>query len=436
MRHRSRRPGRFIFAARVPLGGACPCSGGRLAGGVESERHVYDGSGSRGAPISATSGNETGAEDPPAAPRWGWKPGRADTRVAEARYEARSLARKDQRLKDTAYYYPAPYWLAKEGDWIKSLLLFFDEVAILLPDYMRGRHRDADPSLAGPLEEQGLLRILEPKDWIDAEVAETLAEIMVELLAGGVFDALPEEGHFAELSQSRIGYGADAELAEFLVDELQQRGLARPSEDGVSIPLHPVVRTTILVILGQLARSAGDRRGMAIHPATNCREAATDLLDALSREYMPSCEGAVRLDLEPVTLDLSTIPLEEVLQLREDHGEAHRAYMRSLRGFLVELGRIHDPVEREVALLERRQEIADLAHDNRRSVVRSMGKSMASWSMGIAGGVWSAATGDVLGATVGALGLGAGLVPGSAETVGVYSYLFSVTSAFGRRAER
>ena len=119
-------------------------------------------------------------------------------------------------MKDIAYYYPAPYWLADEGDWIKSLLLFFDEVSILLPDYMWGRHQDADPSLAGPLEEQGLLRILEPKQWVDAEVAEKLAEIMVDLLAEGVFDRLPEAQHFAELSRSRMGYGADVQLAEVL----------------------------------------------------------------------------------------------------------------------------------------------------------------------------------------------------------------------------
>jgi hypothetical protein len=49
---------------------------------------------------------------------------------------------------EIAYYYPEPYWLAQEGGWIKSLLLFFDEVAILLPDYMRGQHVVADPSLA------------------------------------------------------------------------------------------------------------------------------------------------------------------------------------------------------------------------------------------------------------------------------------------------
>ena len=43
-------------------------------------------------------------------------------------------------MTDTAYYYPAPYWLPGDSNWIKSLLLFFDDVAILLPGYMYGRH--------------------------------------------------------------------------------------------------------------------------------------------------------------------------------------------------------------------------------------------------------------------------------------------------------
>ena len=36
-------------------------------------------------------------------------------------------------MTDTAYYYPAPYWGLEDSGWIKSLLLFFDDVAILLP---------------------------------------------------------------------------------------------------------------------------------------------------------------------------------------------------------------------------------------------------------------------------------------------------------------
>ena len=162
-------------------------------------------------------------------------------------------------MTDTAYYYPAPYWSLRDCGWIKSLLLFFDDVAILLPDYMYGRHTIADPVLAESLEERGLLRVLEPKTWVNEEMTNKLAEIIVELLTNGTFDELPQEKYFAELSQSRIGYGADVDLADFLVGELQAKGLARPSEDGVSIPLHPTVRTTILVILGQLSRISGEK---------------------------------------------------------------------------------------------------------------------------------------------------------------------------------
>ena len=198
---------------------------------------------------------------------------------------------------DTAYYYPAPYWSLEDSDWIKSLLLFFDDVAILLPHYMYGRHTVADPTLAEPLEDRGLLRVLEPNDWIDEEIAGKLAEVVVELLTNGAFNDLPKVDSFAELSQSRMGYGADVKLAGFLVDELKERGLARPSEDGVSIPLHPDVRTTILVVLAQLSRVVGKKREMAIHPVTNMPRAATDLVRTLSRESMPSRDKVIKLDL-------------------------------------------------------------------------------------------------------------------------------------------
>ena len=167
-----------------------------------------------------------------------------------------SAAATSGRL-DVAYCYPAPYWHMGEGGWVKSLLLFFDKVSILLPDYMYGRHHLADPVLAEPLEDRGLLEVLEPAHWIDHEMATALAEVVSGLLAGGVFDDLPRGVPFHELSQSRMGYGVDVDLAESLVVELQAKGLAKPSEDGVSVPLQPAVRATILVILAQLARVAG-----------------------------------------------------------------------------------------------------------------------------------------------------------------------------------
>ena len=117
------------------------------------------------------------------------------------------------QLPDVAYYYPAPYWGWRDGGWVKSLLLFFDRVSILLPGYMHGHHEIEDPTLVIPLEERGLLQVLEPNDWVDDEIATQLAEVVVELLTNGAFDDLPESDYFAELSQSRMGYSADVGLA-------------------------------------------------------------------------------------------------------------------------------------------------------------------------------------------------------------------------------
>ncbi|WP_309713613.1 hypothetical protein [Pseudolysinimonas sp.] len=105
-------------------------------------------------------------------------------------------------IVDVAYIYPAPYWRLSEHDWIKSLLLFFDEVAILLPDYVYGRHHIADPSLAEPLEDRGMLRVLEPNDWIDEQARIDLVPSMTGL-TNTVRLTAPPAG-FRTLTQSPI----------------------------------------------------------------------------------------------------------------------------------------------------------------------------------------------------------------------------------------
>ena len=268
----------------------------------------------------------------------------------------------NERL-DVAYYYPAPFWGWEEGGWVKSLLLFFDKISILLPGYMYGRHHLAAPALAEPLEDLGLLEVLEPGHWINEEMTKALAEAVIGLLANGIFDDLCADVRFHELSQSRIGYGIDINLAEWVVSELQQKGLAKPSEDGVSIPLHPVVRTTILILLAQLSRSAGKKHNMNIHPATHDRSAVTNLIDTLSRDRMPSRDSVIAFDLEPVSFNLDSVPIDELLEFRHEHQAAHRAYMRDLRGFMAELADIDVREDRAAMLLQRKQEISDMAHE-------------------------------------------------------------------------
>ncbi len=42
-----------------------------------------------------------------------------------------------KKKRELAFYYPNPMWT--HGDWIKNLVLFFDGIALLVPDYMKER---------------------------------------------------------------------------------------------------------------------------------------------------------------------------------------------------------------------------------------------------------------------------------------------------------
>ena len=112
-------------------------------------------------------------------------------------------------LLDVAYHHE-PYWRPDEGDWIKSLLLFFDGIAILVPDYMRDRPLFTDPSLAQPLADLGLLHRLSPETLVDQQTAEALTELLDDLLRTDAFDDLDRDTAFAEISHSRLGGTADA----------------------------------------------------------------------------------------------------------------------------------------------------------------------------------------------------------------------------------
>ncbi len=198
---------------------------------------------------------------------------------------------------EIAYYYPEPYWLADEGSWVKSLLLFFDEIAILLPEYMRGRHVIADPTLAGPIEDLGLLRVIEPETFVDEATAAQLAEVIEALVEGGAFDELGEADRLAELSMSRMGMASLRSVAESVNAKLKERGLAKATEDGVSVPMHPVVRSAYLLVLAQLARETGARHGLDLHPVTNGRGAGTGFRRLLDANVMPSRGQVVDFDL-------------------------------------------------------------------------------------------------------------------------------------------
>jgi hypothetical protein len=332
------------------------------------------------------------------------------------------------------YYYPEPYWLAQESSWVKSLLLFFDGVAILLPDYMSGRELIADPSLAEPLADQGLLKVLQPEWFVDEQLADSLAEGMVELIAGGAFDRPePDRVPFAELSMSRMGFAALSAsrmgsrhrgVFEMIHRDLKERGLAHDSEDGVSIPLRHDVRLAYLQLLAQEARAAGRRHGYDLHPTTNGLRARETVRNFLELAPMPSHQDVIGFDLLTASIDLDPVPLDEVLDFRRANTVEHRSYMLNLRRFAAEISTADRPDRRR--LLEQRQaELADQARSLRRLALDAFKRprNVAGFALALTGAAWTVSTGDPVAAGLSALGAAMPLIPGR-DTGSAYSYIF------------
>jgi hypothetical protein len=117
-----------------------------------------------------------------------------------------------------------------------------------------------------------------------------------------------------------------------IFEELCRRGLAKQSEDGASIPLHPLVRNLFLVLLGQILREGGPGLGLELSPATDSPKIQAALVQLLGLPTpQPSAGRVVTVDLELVGPNLEAVPLDEVVQFRAEHGAEFRAYARRLR---------------------------------------------------------------------------------------------------------
>jgi len=333
---------------------------------------------------------------------------------------------------EVAYYYPEWHWRPDERGWIKSLLLFFDEIAILVPDYKRSEPANLDPTLAGALQDGGLLRIIEPERFVDSEMTTSLAETMVTIIEAGAFDDLSREDDFAELSMSRAGYVGEREVADEVVRLLRSRQLARETVDGLSIPMHPSVRSTYLVLLAQLARRGGERWGLDLHPATNRPEAHDVLTRTLGLAPMPSRGRIVDFDLEVVAVDLEPVPLDEVLAFRAEHQADHRNYMSNLRAFCRELSNVESEPDRLRLLGDRRAELQEAADALKRRSWKSFKqpKNAVGFGLGLVGAGVGLATGGVPAAAAAAVGSQlVRLLPDRAPK-SMYSYLFAARRQF------
>ena len=329
--------------------------------------------------------------------------------------------------RELALYYPNPMWTY--GDWIKNLLLCFDGVALLVPGYMKERPEWLDRSIVVGLKEQGLLEIIEPEEAVDKSATEKLATEMTDIITSGVLDELgKEETAFHELSMSRLGLYGDEGLYNMIFDELKKRGLARDSEDEVSVPMHPKVRSLVLVLLAQIVRPYGKIINATLSPATDMPRLVGALSELLSQRMEVAAGSVVEFDLNTVTVDLAAVPFDEVLDFRKQNLDAHMRYMLRARKFAMELSSMSEE-ERELAFQIRQTELNDLASDLRNRARKSW-KRPASFALSLAGSAASViATPIATAVKVAGNLLGHGR--GNETDAGVYSYLFNARRRFG-----
>jgi hypothetical protein len=323
---------------------------------------------------------------------------------------------------EIAFYYPGPVWYHAEA--MKNLLLFFDGIGLLVPEYMVDRPEIVDPSLAVPLRDQGLLHILTPESLVDSEASAMLAAKMADIIHSGFLDTIGSDGSaFQELSMSRLGYGGDQSLAKMIFEELKARGLAHDSVDGVSIPMHHQVRNLVLVLLAQILRTKGSGLGLDLSPATDRPQIVHALTALLNQPDAPSTGNVIASDMTAVGVDLSLVPLDEVLSFRADHLRQHRTYANSVRAFVRDLSQM-TAAERATVSDDRNKELNDLGEDLRRLHRKSWNKP-ASFAFSAAGALWRITRGDPLGAVLAAGALLAGYDKKSKEFGGAFSFVFA-----------
>jgi hypothetical protein len=332
-----------------------------------------------------------------------------------------------------AFYYPGAIW--RSPDRLKSLLLFFDGVALLVPSYMRDRPEQLDPVTVTALREHDLLRILEPEALVDTTAAEDLAAAVNAVLDAGVLGPPQASSVFEELSYSRLGGLAYPSLAKDLCDRLLTLGFARPSKDGVSVPLDPRVRGLVLVLLAQLLRRPAARLGLQLQPVTDVPQVHEALVELLDQPPLPSAGHVVSVDLDAAVLDLSAVPLDEVLAFRHEYGVQYRAYARDVRRCVRELGQL-TVEDRAQVLADRCEELRDRA-----SVLRARTRGLfspgviAGLALSAAGGVWDLASNDPISGLL-ALG-GVGVAAASAAfaesgEASAFSFLLQARTQFAR----
>src|SRR5450756_2585759 len=335
-------------------------------------------------------------------------------------------ASADLAKPEFAHYYGDWFWDDSLTGWVKSLLLFFDGIALALPAATAARLVESRPVLAQPLADLGLLRNYPPDLWLGSPwwLSSPWTMRAPGLLnkvrrAQRLLLTLPEDSLlFLESVDNALeaGQGGEPEFGESLAK--YDRALAAAKWEHGQSP--GMMRALSVGVTSRLLwRSVTD---VAIRPVIN-DESAGSFVASIIGSHDRGLARIVTSDLARVGIDLGTVPLDEVLGFRRQHGAEYRAYAGEVRQFALALSLMPE-AERPYALADRRAALEDKAEELRRIARASFMRGAVSLGFGVAGAAWTLAHGDTWGALFAAGAAAAGLPAAAPEPIGAaYTYI-------------
>jgi hypothetical protein len=319
------------------------------------------------------------------------------------------------------------------------MLLFFDGAAVLVARDDRKILVRGQEETVYPLEEAGLLHILDPDDVIDQNAATALTEFVLEIATSDERELLrdPLSAHSRALLGSqwrrpRALTSGERAASEMVWEEMRRRGYASRVRSDDSIYLEKDAWAAVLAFLAQALRPAGRSLGLDLLPATDNPMLLSGFHTVLNRARRApevSLADVVAFDLEQVALDLSGVPIVDLLEFRQQYGAEYQRYASNIRTFAHEVAST-PRMDQGALLRSRRNEMAEEA-DRLVHIARTWWRQpIASISVGLAGTIlagtqrdWGSATLSFLSGMVGASGRN--------DRTSVYSYLFRTGSHFG-----
>jgi hypothetical protein len=332
------------------------------------------------------------------------------------------------------YYAGGWIWPDDQIDWVKSLLPFFDKLSLILPPELLPQAVRDDDVIAQPLIDLGVLETRNPTDVLDDKattvIVESIRRIITERQRERGFDV--EEGRslaeFAELvtapekfqTITATHFGIYDREVEKLLRDLQARGLASALDPKTRLlQLEGNLRAAVVAVCAQTMCLVDRANGLDVVPfrPPTGRSAPG--------RWSPAFVEILSGDLANVGVDLSRMPLADVLAFRNEHLAAYTQYMRDLRSMVRLVDTATDQPDLQRLMRDRQAELRGAADSLRRKARRSGIKTGLGVGLGLVGAGLTFGTGAIAGGAVAAVAAAVGLIPDS-QADSPYTYLFKL----------